>query len=50
MENRHLHFNILTGVWTLAFLAVAIPASKIVVKRVPLPGLQGLWTYAFGAL
>lgn len=49
MENRHLHFNVITGAWMLAFLMVSVPALKFVARKTNLPGFSQLVGTTFGS-
>ena len=48
MEERHLHFNLLTGLWLWLFLLVWLALAKYMLNRYNVPGLTPLHKYAFG--
>lgn len=42
MNERHLHFNVTTGVFFLLFYIVAMNGLKLAVNKRPVPGLTDL--------
>lgn len=42
MNERHLHFNVTTGLWFLVFYIVAMNGLKFALNKWPLPGVTDL--------
>jgi len=42
MEERHLHFNLISAMWLLVFIVVISNAAKYATKRWWVPGLSDL--------
>jgi hypothetical protein len=47
---RHLHFNVLSGLWLYLFLLAFLSAMRFVLTKWHVPGLSELHTAAFGSL
>lgn len=50
MDDRHLHFNILSGLWLVAFLLFILPPLRWLIMNFHIPGLTELWVLAFGSV
>ena len=50
MDERHLHFNILSAIWLYLFLLVLLPLMRWVLEKWHVPGLSELHTLAFGSV
>lgn len=50
MDERHLHFNLLTGFWLYLFLLGLLPVLRFLLTRWHIPGLSELHNAAFGTI
>jgi hypothetical protein len=50
MDDRHLHFNILSGIWLMFFLMVIVPVFRYILTTWHIPGLSELFVYSFGSV
>lgn len=51
-ESRHLHFNLIQGIWLVGFITFAVPPIKLLVKNSPsfMTPVKGLFAYTWGQL
>jgi hypothetical protein len=50
VDERHLHFNVLTLLWMYLVLLAFLPVMRWLLTKWHVPGLSELHTAAFGSL